>query len=455
MSAPPFISGVIEGFYGRPWTGAQRRQLFQWLQQWGLNTYMYAPKDDLKHRALWRECYDRTEAAELKRRVADSQACGLDFVYALAPGLDIHYATELPKLQSKLRQVAELGVRSFAILFDDIPQRMRAADTRRFGSFAAAQSAVANELFHWLPQVAARPRLWFCPTIYCGRMAAGAVARCAYLRELGERLAPSIDVFWTGPEIVSETISPASIRELRKVLRRAPLIWDNLHANDYDRRRIYLGPYAGRPAQLRSEVRGILCNPNCEFPLNYVPLRTFANYTQARRTWNPRNAFKRAIAAWRPAFASRTRNRMSRRDLEWMGDAFYLPFAFGPQAAQFVNDYTRLLRVSPERWGRARSRFNQSSQALAALLTKVTELTDRDLCYALYRHVWDLKEEIALMQAYVRWRQFGPRRGERFVSGEHRPRLYRGGLVAALQRQLPMDDAGHFTSALSKSGRDR
>ena len=46
---PPtdFLSGVIEGFYGPPWSRAERLQLFDWLAAWGLNTYLYAPKEDL------------------------------------------------------------------------------------------------------------------------------------------------------------------------------------------------------------------------------------------------------------------------------------------------------------------------------------------------------------------------------------------------------------------------
>lgn len=30
-----------------------------------MNTYLYAPKDDIKHRALWREQYDLEEAGML------------------------------------------------------------------------------------------------------------------------------------------------------------------------------------------------------------------------------------------------------------------------------------------------------------------------------------------------------------------------------------------------------
>ena len=32
------------------------------MSGWGLNTYLYAPKDDLKQRAIWRELYSAAEA---------------------------------------------------------------------------------------------------------------------------------------------------------------------------------------------------------------------------------------------------------------------------------------------------------------------------------------------------------------------------------------------------------
>ena len=49
-----FFAGIVEGFYGRPWTPAQRHRLFGWMRAWGLSTYFYTPKDDLKHRTRWR-----------------------------------------------------------------------------------------------------------------------------------------------------------------------------------------------------------------------------------------------------------------------------------------------------------------------------------------------------------------------------------------------------------------
>ena len=274
-----FLCGVIEGFYGRPWTHKQRLELFGWMGEWQLNTYLYAPKDDLKLRAAWRELYDEGELNDLRKLVNRCDKEGIAFVYAVAPGLDIRYAEEreLQVLKEKVGQLLTEGVRHFCILFDDIPAELTEGEAARFTSFAGAQTYVSNELFSHVRE-RTEGLFLFCPTDYCGRMATPSVKQSSYLREIGERLHPDITVFWTGPEIVSETISTASVLEVQKVLKRKPLIWDNLHANDYDIRRVYFGPFSGRPQALKQETRGVLSNPNCEFEANFVPLHTLASY---------------------------------------------------------------------------------------------------------------------------------------------------------------------------------
>ena len=58
-------------------------------------------------------------------------------------------------------------------------------------------------------------------------------------------------------------------------------IWDNLNANDYDQRRLCLGPFSGRSSNLSSRLSGMLINPNCEFELNFVPLHTLGQWFQS------------------------------------------------------------------------------------------------------------------------------------------------------------------------------
>lgn len=59
LPAPgPFaVRGVVEGFYGTPWTHAQRLDMIDFLARRGLNTFVYSPKDDPLMRHRWREPY--------------------------------------------------------------------------------------------------------------------------------------------------------------------------------------------------------------------------------------------------------------------------------------------------------------------------------------------------------------------------------------------------------------
>lgn len=78
--------------------------------------------------------------------------------------------------------------------------------------------------------------------------------------------------------MVSKDITVESIEEVSKILRRAPVIWDNIHANDYDQKRLFLGPYKGRSTELIPRLKGVLTNPNCEFESNFVAIHTLATW---------------------------------------------------------------------------------------------------------------------------------------------------------------------------------
>lgn len=77
---------------------------------------------------------------------------------------------------------------------------------------------------------------------------------------------------------MSKDITVESIEEVSKILKRAPVIWDNIHANDYDQKRLFLGPYKGRSTELIPRLKGVLTNPNCEFESNFVAIHTLATW---------------------------------------------------------------------------------------------------------------------------------------------------------------------------------
>ncbi|XP_064509770.1 protein O-GlcNAcase-like isoform X6 [Pseudopipra pipra] len=277
---PRFLCGVVEGFYGRPWSMEQRKLLFQWLKRRGLNCYMYAPKDELKHRLLWREPYTEHEAVCMRSLIEAAQKQGVEFVFAISAGQDMVFSSAGDRLllQQKLRQVAAMGCCSFALLFDDIDPCMCQADRDVFPSLAQAHASVANEVYQELGQP---PVFLFCPTEYCSSLCSPSPGQSCYLQTIGQELLPGISVIWTGPKVVSQELSAALLEEVEGVLRRRPVIWDNLYANDYDCRRVFLGPYMGRAPGLMPRLQGLLLNPNCELQANFIPIHTLGTWFQS------------------------------------------------------------------------------------------------------------------------------------------------------------------------------
>ncbi|XP_033119405.1 protein O-GlcNAcase-like isoform X2 [Anneissia japonica] len=273
------LCGVVEGFYGRPWRTDQRKDLFCLMKRLGLNTYMYAPKDDAKHRAYWKDLYSVEEADHLTALITAARESDVQFVYALSPGLDIIYSSpkEVTALKRKLEQVSQFGCKAFALLFDDIDTDLCQADKDGFQSLAHAQVSVTNEVYEHLNQ----PCFLLCPTEYCATRATPSVESSEYLATIGSKLLPDILFMWTGPKVVSKNISVESIKKLSSVIKRKPVIWDNIHANDYDQKRLFLGPYEGRSTELIPYLNGVMTNPNCEYESNFIAFHTLASWAKS------------------------------------------------------------------------------------------------------------------------------------------------------------------------------
>ena len=443
MSQPDFLSGVVEGFYGQVWAQRQRRHLFEQMASLGLNTYFYAPKNDLKHRAIWRESYGDSELTELGELVEACDRHGLNFIYGLSPGLDIRFAdgAERNRIKSRFGQLQQLGVRHFALLFDDLPGKMSDDDRRAYQSLAAAQCDVTNAIFVWTRERFPSTRFLFCPTPYCDRMDAAQLGGVGYLDEVGQLLNSEIDVLWTGPEIVSPEIPVESIDRLSRRIRRPPLIWDNLLANDYDFSRAHCGPYSGRPRELCRAVRGILINPNNEYPLNFIPLRTFAAFLGGDGEWKPREAFLHAAAEWLARFDTVTQP-LALADLVLLADCFYLPHQEGPEAEKLITLVNRLLAEPVDRWGDAYELFCGENARIQALFDRLTELRDRELFDAWCRRAWELKEESQVIAAVLAQKKAGRDIDEGSILENHLPGVFRGGFLTKLKRFLEIDAQG-------------
>ncbi|WP_424952519.1 beta-N-acetylglucosaminidase domain-containing protein [Deinococcus sp.] len=395
MNEPLNSLGVIEGFYGRPWTPAQRRRLYGWMASWGMNTYLYAPKDDLWHRARWRDPYPLREQEVLASLASDARSHSVRFVYALAPGLDFDWGAprDQKALLGKVASLTALGVRDFALLFDDIPCRPdRAAQAKE-------QVQATHHVQRFLDAQGPGGPLLFCPTEYCAERAVPTVTASPYLKLLGEQLDPRIEVFWTGPQVVSPQISAESLREVARVLRRRPLLWDNYYASDYTSRRLHLGPYGGRPLELRTEVSGILCNPNTPLEPNFPGLASVADYAAASPGWTAEASGERALNAWLPEFTAHQPAELAvtAEDLAFVADTLYVPHRTGPRAIRLLEAARRV--ADEPRHQASRTVLLAGRRHFRRVLHALETGPNRDLLYDLHPFLADVTEELTRLLA--------------------------------------------------------
>ena len=87
-----------------------------------MNVYIYGPKDDPYHRTPnWRKPYPAREGEELKVLVNRAKENNVIFYWAIHPGQDIRWNEEdRSLLLQKFESMYQLGVRGFAVFFDDI-----------------------------------------------------------------------------------------------------------------------------------------------------------------------------------------------------------------------------------------------------------------------------------------------------------------------------------------------
>jgi hypothetical protein len=440
------FKGVIEGFYGRDWATAQKHMVMDWMQAAGMNAYIYGPKDDVNIRARWRSPYAPAQMEDLAALKAAAEARVMRFLMSLAPAIDITYssAADRTAIAARIDQMLGLGVSDIVLLYDDIPSEMPQADQNRFVSFAAAQADVANSV---LAQV--RPHggsVLFCPTEYCGRMAGGDPNGSAYLQMLGRALDPAIDVMWTGPEIVSPVIDAEGLRQVARVLRRAPVIWDNFHANDYDIRRIYAGPLGGRGADILPLVAGWFTNPNNEAEANFVAIRTTGDFLNGQPI-----DLDAALAAWEPRFRlAHSGEATVPADLvRLLSDLFWQPFAQGPESTAMLALARQLLRVhrpdpANPAWRDGLDKLRAFKARINRLFTLMTEVENRELFHTFHRHLWEAQEEIGHLTVYLDWLDSAPSARDNFPDVGRIHNFYRRGFGVGIQELLKRDEDGHY-----------
>lgn len=274
------VRGVVEGFYGTPWSYRDRVDVIRFEGGHGMNIYFYGPKDDHYQRQLWRLPYPAKEMNRLADLAKIANDNFVDFSFAISPGLSIAYSSDadFQTLAAKFDSVRRLGVSNFALFLDDVPQELvHPADKQRFKTLAEAHTYLINRLNRHFKSISPDIRLTVCPTTYTNEWGSR-----EYIRELGAGVDPGISIDWTGTEVGGRPITVEQAREWAGYLHRKPLVWENF-PNDDDRPWLpVFEPLRGMPKELPSEIEGMFSNPLNQAHAALISLQTIADYL-----WNP------------------------------------------------------------------------------------------------------------------------------------------------------------------------
>jgi hypothetical protein len=274
------IRGIVEGFYGPPWSHTDRLDVLHFEGQHGMNLYIYGPKDDPYHRKLWREPYPPEQLKHMAELAAAARENFVELSFAISPGLSMIYSREadFQTLTRKLESVAKLGISNFALFLDDVPQDLvHPEDKARFKTLAQAHIQLINRLYDHLKSLSSGNRLTVCPTTYTNEW-----GNRDYIRELGAGVYPEVPLDWTGSEVIPRTITAVQAGEWARYIRRKPLVWDNYPTNDNGGWWLNLDPLRGRDARLFTATQGLFSNPMNQAHATLIPLQTVADYL-----WNP------------------------------------------------------------------------------------------------------------------------------------------------------------------------
>lgn len=276
--------GVVEGFYGQPWSHEARLSQLEFYGKNKMNVYIYGPKDDPYHSTPnWRKPYPEKEAKQLQELVEYAKQNNVIFYWAIHPGQDIRWNDEdRDLLLQKFESMYDLGVRGFAVFFDDISGE---------GTKADKQAELLNYIDeHFIQAKGDVAPLIMCPTEY---NKSWTNLEGGYLTTLGEKLNPDIQVMWTGDRVVAN-IDKQTMEFINPLIQRKAYIWWNFPVSDYVQDHILLGPVYGNGTDIKDDMTAFVSNP-----MEYAEASKIALYSIADYIWNMEDYD--SWASWRQA----------------------------------------------------------------------------------------------------------------------------------------------------------
>lgn len=313
--------GIVEGYYGVPYSIEVKEDLMRFMMRHKMNSYMYGAKSDPYHSTYWKNAYptsitdDERELGYLsqdmiKELTEVAHSTKVNFIWAIHPGDNfLGSTTVVNDIMSKYKKMYDLGVRQFAIFVDDVSIPSTDSDYE-LNATRVTQVQQAMEA-QWNkggaePADTVKP-LQFVPQIYCSSFASGETQRKAFFTALSAT--PSNVAIYTTGWGVWSVPNTSDVEQVRQYLGRDVAWWWNYPCNDNDANKLFpMDMYSnfGDESKITSTSKvdtdlqnclGVLSNPMQQGEVAKIALFGVADYA-----WN-NDAFDNE-ANWNASFTS-------------------------------------------------------------------------------------------------------------------------------------------------------
>lgn len=327
------LRGLVEGFYGTPYSWETRRETVEFLARHKMNAYFYAPKDDLYHREKWREPYPKETLEQIAALNALAEKKLVDFYFCLSPGKDFRFSDgrDFAALCEKFAAVRAEGIKNFALFMDDIDPKLSEEDARLYGSAGRAHAALIDRCVKNVPSE--RPWL-FCPTEYMQNF------DTEYRKDFREAAETDFIVFWTGYNTVAEAVGAEDGERVKSSFSRRLALWDNYPVNDFEpKRRLYLGAVKNRSPELKTTHVGYVANPMPNWEASKFALISQALYCWDGARYSPEAAERTACAELAPGAEEAALSLVRRNGSGLFGENYRLRARFAKEDRAFLDGY--------------------------------------------------------------------------------------------------------------------
>ena len=312
--------GLVEGYYGYPYTMAVKADLMRFMMRYKMNTYLYGAKSDPYHSQYWKESYPKNLTDEqvkngwmsqdMLRSICEvSQETKVNFIWAIHPGNDFTGSgSVISDIMGKFEKMYNLGVRQFAVFVDDVSVPSDAAThTLNANRLTELQRAIERK---WNREGAApadtvKP-IHFVPQVYASSFVAEDVRR-SFFRALSST--PENVVIYTTGWGVWSVPNSGDLNVVKDDLGRNVAWWWNYPCNDNADGQLYtmdmysnfydmpaVNSNAILPSALQNGL-GIVANPMQEGEVSKIPLFSVADYAWNNKGFNNLKSWEAACEA--------------------------------------------------------------------------------------------------------------------------------------------------------------